>query len=71
METFVGARHRMEPRAGKEDEHIIGLAEDLGVDPIGRGELGGQREKYALVSNVSKSVVRHGHLPVLAMRYWK
>lgn len=44
METFVGACHRMEPRAGKEDDHIIRLAEDLAADLTGRGELGASRK---------------------------
>jgi nucleotide-binding universal stress UspA family protein len=63
------AHLRMEPRAGKEDEHIVGLAEELGVDLIVVGSRGLSGIKHALVGSVSESVVRHAHCPVLVMRH--
>jgi nucleotide-binding universal stress UspA family protein len=59
----------MEPRAGKEDEHIVGLTEELGVDLIVVGSRGLSGIKHALVGSVSESVVRHAHCPVLVMRH--
>ena len=57
----------MESRAGKEDEHIVGRAEELGIDRmvVGSWQLSGI--KHALVGSVSESVVRGAHCPVLVM----
>jgi nucleotide-binding universal stress UspA family protein len=59
----------MEPRAGKEDEHLVGLAGKLGVDLIVVGSRGVSGIEHALVGSVSESIVRYAHCPVLVMRH--
>lgn len=55
-------------RAGRPDEEIIGLAEELesGLILMGSRGLGGVRR--SLMGSVSDSVVRHAHCPVLIVR---
>lgn len=67
--TVAEGHLRIEPRAGKEDEHITGLAEELGADLIVVGSRGLSGVKRALMGSVSESVVRHAHCPVLVMRH--
>jgi nucleotide-binding universal stress UspA family protein len=55
-------------RMGKADEHIVVLAEELGVDLIVMGSRGLGGVKRALMGSVSDSVVRHAHCPVLVVR---
>jgi nucleotide-binding universal stress UspA family protein len=59
----------MEPRAGKEDEHLVGLARKLGVDLIVVESRGVSGIEHALVGSVSESIVRYAHCPVLVMRH--
>ena len=44
----------MESRAGKEDEHIVGLAEELEVDLIVVGSRGPGEIKHAVMGSVSE-----------------
>jgi nucleotide-binding universal stress UspA family protein len=55
-------------RMGKADEHIVVLAEELGVDLIVMGSRGLGGVKRALMGSVSEAVVRHAHCPVLVVR---
>src|SRR5829696_3835922 len=55
-------------RMGKDDEHIVVLAEELGADLIAMGGRGLGGVKRALMGSVSDSVVRHAHCPVLVAR---
>ncbi len=55
-------------RMGKADEHIVVLAEELGVDLVVMGSRGVGGVKRALMGSVSDSVVRHAHCPVLVVR---
>ena len=55
-------------RAGRPDEEIIALAEEIGagIVVVGSRGLGGVRR--ALMGSVSDSVVRHAHCPVMVVR---
>lgn len=55
-------------RAGRSDEEIVLLAEELGVGLVVLGSRGLGPLKRALMGSVSVSVVRHAHCPVLVVR---
>jgi nucleotide-binding universal stress UspA family protein len=66
--TVTETHLRIDTHGTMEDEHIVGLAEELGVDLIVVGSRGLGGLKRALMGSVSESVVRHAHCPVLVMR---
>lgn len=55
-------------RAGKPDEEIVALGEEIGAGLIIMGSRGFSRLRRAHIGNVSDSVVRHAHSPVWVMR---
>ena len=62
--TVAGAHLRM----GAVDLELVTLAEELGADLIVMGSRGLGKVRRALMGNVSDSVVRHAHCPVLVVR---
>jgi nucleotide-binding universal stress UspA family protein len=58
-------------RAGKPDEEIVALGEEIGAGLIIMGSRGFSRLRRALIGSVSDSVVRHAHSPVWVMRQEK
>lgn len=55
-------------RTGRPDEKIIAVAEQIGAGLIVLGSRGLGEISRALLGNVSASVVRHAHCPVLVVR---
>jgi len=55
-------------RAGKPDEEIVALGEELGAGLIVVGSRGRGGVRRALMGSVCDSVVRHAHCPVLVVR---
>jgi nucleotide-binding universal stress UspA family protein len=63
-----GSVAQLHLRAGRSEEEIIALAEELGAGLIVLGSRGRGGVRRALMGSVSDSVVRHAHCPVLIVR---
>jgi nucleotide-binding universal stress UspA family protein len=56
-------------REGGPAQEIVGLAEEIGAGLIVMGSRGIGGIKRALMGNISDSVVRHAHCPVMVVRH--
>jgi nucleotide-binding universal stress UspA family protein len=68
VRTAGGSTAQTHLRIGKVDAEIIAAAEELGAGLIVVGSRGQGGMRRALMGNVSDSVVRHAHCPVMVVR---
>ena len=68
ISSLGGSVERAYLREGGSAQEIVGLAEELGAGLIVVGSRGFGRIRRALMGNISDSVVRHAHCPVMVVR---